>query len=223
MRRRVVVQIPNKHICACLDQTITSCEYHRNHSEQLTTPSLGCFSSVGFIHSFHSYRLEATRVEALPPVDLLFVVKTAHFGINLRCVQDIQVMEFATRRFSGKFVKGLAKCIEEDGGLGNAELRLRRFIKDEGCRLFLPDKGGSYDVFLERPLSNAILKYCAQDVTLLPNLWKAYSARLTPEWSSRVQDECLARIKLSQSETFVSDGRHMANGPWSPAERQVIL
>jgi len=48
-------------------------------------------------------------------------------------------MEFATRRFPGKFVKGLIKYIEEDGGLGNAELRLWRSIKDARCRLFVPD------------------------------------------------------------------------------------
>ena len=41
-------------------------------------------------------------------------------------------MEFASRRFPGKFLKGLAKCIEGDGGLGITDLRSWQSAKDTG-------------------------------------------------------------------------------------------
>lgn len=41
----------------------------------------------------------------------------SHFQINLRGVIDLQLLEYASRPRRGKFVKGLAKCISEDGGM----------------------------------------------------------------------------------------------------------
>lgn len=79
----------------------------------------------------------------------ILMPSSPHFQINLRCVQDVQVLEFATRRGPGRFVKGLTKCIKEE--LGYAKLQSWRSAKDAGCKLFLSDRGGSYDVFLGRP------------------------------------------------------------------------
>lgn len=50
--------------------------------------------------------------------------------IDLSCVEDIQVMEFATRRVPGKFVKGLGKCIEEDRRLDRTSMIRWKVIKE---------------------------------------------------------------------------------------------
>lgn len=38
----------------------------------------------------------------------------AHFGIRLGGIQDLQLMELATRSFARRVVKSLASCIEQD-------------------------------------------------------------------------------------------------------------
>jgi exonuclease 3'-5' domain-containing protein 1 len=38
----------------------------------------------------------------------------AHFGVNVAGIIDLQVIEYATRNPRGKYVNGLAKCIEKD-------------------------------------------------------------------------------------------------------------
>ena len=40
-------------------------------------------------------------------------------------------------------------------------------IKEEGLKLFAPEKGGSYAVWKERPLPEALIKYATSDVSLL--------------------------------------------------------
>ena len=135
------------------------------------------------------------------------------FGIKLQGVIDLQLLEFATRRVRGRFLKGLAKCISEDARLGWREHSEWEQVKQTGQRLFAPEKGGSYEVFLERPLSDSLLRYCAQDVSLMPKLLSVYGARLTREQAWKVHAEALERIALSQSPDFNGKGRHMAVGP----------
>jgi exonuclease 3'-5' domain-containing protein 1 len=42
----------------------------------------------------------------------------SHYQISLGGVIDLQLLEFASRSRKGRFIKGLAKCISEDGSLG---------------------------------------------------------------------------------------------------------
>jgi len=85
----------------------------------------------------------------------------------------------------------------------------------EGVRLFIPKQGGSNDVFFQRPLSEAIMEYCVQDITLLPKLPKTYSAKLTPAMTIKVRTERLNRIRTSQGVTYedraspMRVGRHL--------------
>lgn len=135
------------------------------------------------------------------------------FGIKLQGVIDLQLLEFATRRVRGRFLKGLAKCIAEDAPLGWREQSEWEQVKQAGKRLFAPEKGGRYEVFVERPLSSALSKYCAQDVSMMPKLLSTYGARLTVEQAWKVHAEALERISLSRSPDFNGKGRHMAVGP----------
>lgn len=139
----------------------------------------------------------------------------AHFQVRLQGVYDIQLMEFATRcRSSGDYVRGLAKCIEYHCMLDDAEKDMRRGIKEKGRALFVPECGGSYEVFNERPLNRDIWEYCVQDVTMLPILWKYYNSRLRYVWKETVRLESEHRIQESQSEGYCPDGRDKCRGPW---------
>lgn len=137
----------------------------------------------------------------------------SHFNIHLAGIQDLQLMELATRTFARRHVNGLAKCIERDGCLSVTESKDWKESKEKGMRLFAPERGGSYSVFNERPLSNEILRYCIQDVHFLPRLWAYYNCKLTPTWRSRVKEASTRRVTESQSASYVSHGKHKALAP----------
>ncbi|KAK4233677.1 hypothetical protein C8A03DRAFT_47835 [Achaetomium macrosporum] len=138
----------------------------------------------------------------------------SHFGISLAGIQDVQLMELATRDYPRRFVCGLAKCIERgDACLSEEERSAWSAAKAKGRRLFAPECGGSYQVFNERPLSEEIRRYCVQDVSILPRLWASYDAELTEAWERRVREASRERVAASQAPTFIGKGRHMASGP----------
>lgn len=146
----------------------------------------------------------------------------SHFGIRVNGIQDVQLMELATRRFNRRCVNGLGKCIEQDSGMDLSERRRWEELKQQGRRLFAPEQGGSFSVFDDRPLRPDIIEYCAQDVQLLPVLREVYRATLCDAWWKKIQDETQARISLSQSRNYNGKGRHMALGPpswmhWLPS------
>ncbi|KAI4275989.1 MAG: hypothetical protein LQ337_002810 [Flavoplaca oasis] len=116
----------------------------------------------------------------------------AHFGINLAGIQDIQLMELATRNpgLPRKYLNGLTRCIEKDAAM-------------------------AYEVFNARPLGEDIRAYCIQDVKLMPKLWALYNAKLvSPLWKEKVENATRDRVLLSQSALFNGKGPHMALGPW---------
>lgn len=138
----------------------------------------------------------------------------SHYKINLAGVEDIQLMELATRNYSRKYVKGLAKCVEVDLPLTIAERKVWKDAKEQGLGLFAPERGGSYEVFRMRPLPQAIVQYCIQDVQFLPKLWHLYHSKLTNSWTTRVEKATRERISQSQSEHYIGQGRQKALGPW---------
>lgn len=138
-----------------------------------------------------------------------------HFGIELDGIEDVQLMELATRMFSKRFVSGLAKCIEYDGDLTSQERWECTRIKDKGRALFAPEQGGSYEVFNIRPLAEDMRAYCVQDVQYLPHLYANYDRQLIDrKWKRRVELATKDRISQSQSDGYAPNGRHKALGPW---------
>jgi exonuclease 3'-5' domain-containing protein 1 len=138
-----------------------------------------------------------------------------HYGVSLRGVMDLQLLEFATRpgRNRPQFLKGLSKCITESGILSHQEARAWEQVKDEGVRQFAPEKGGTYDVFLRRPLSSTMQNYCAEDVLRLPRLLVCYARQITRHLAGEVAREALARVALSQTPWYDPHGREKARGP----------
>ncbi|KAL2828328.1 ribonuclease H-like domain-containing protein [Aspergillus pseudoustus] len=137
----------------------------------------------------------------------------AHFGIHLAGIQDIQLLELATRSGSKRLINGLARCIEREAGLSWSETREWKDIKDNGKRLFAPERGGSYEVFNARPLSEGIIKYCAQDVRILPRLWSVYNGKLGWRWKEKIEAATLDRINVCFQAGYNGVGRHMAQAP----------
>ena len=138
----------------------------------------------------------------------------SHFNTKLACVQDLQLMELATRTGSRKFVNGLGTCIARDASMTAAKKLEWTNNKRAGLRLWCPDHGGAYDVFNERPLREDIIKYCAQDVIHLPKLWNTYNRKLTTVWRAKVEQATLSRVAWSQSATYNGHGSHKSLGPW---------
>lgn len=93
---------------------------------------------------------------------------SAHFGITLAGVRDMQLQVLASRYGPKRFLNGLAKCIERDSGLNWAEKRAWQITKDAGVKLSAPERGGAREVINERPLPEVLAKYCAQDVCAVP-------------------------------------------------------
>ena len=138
------------------------------------------------------------------------------FGVSLQGAVDIQILEFASRQIWHRYLTGLGKCIAQEKNLLPSVTKEHIEIKENGRKLFAPEKGGSYEVFLERPLRPEIVDYCAQDVLLLPPLLALYARRLAPNRACKVQAIVDERIKLSQSPFFNGKGKHMTLGPKIP-------
>ncbi|OJZ82088.1 hypothetical protein ASPFODRAFT_100125, partial [Aspergillus luchuensis CBS 106.47] len=96
---------------------------------------------------------------------------TLHFNIKLAGVMNLQLMQLATSSFRGKYVSGLnIKCIERDASLTYGEYQMWKASKDRGLKLFDPKRGGTYEVFNSRPLSEEIKEYCVQNFQYLSSL-----------------------------------------------------
>lgn len=157
----------------------------------------------------------------------------AQFGINLAGIIDLQLMEVASRSRSKTHLKGLGNCIMHDLGLGKDEKQCVEAIKAKGILLFAPDKGGSYAVFNQRPMTEEIVEYCVQDVVYLPKLFDKYNGKLGNTvcldatssvlldatgsqdiWAYRVIEASADRVALSQWEGFDNKRMDMKKGPW---------
>ncbi|MCJ1429370.1 hypothetical protein MMC29_007284 [Sticta canariensis] len=138
----------------------------------------------------------------------------SHYQVKLAGVQDLQLMELATRNGPMGLLSRLARCIRNDAGLGLREGMVWTSCKSKGKAMFAPEQGGRYEVFNERPLKEAIIYYCAQDVTLLSKLWSTYNSKLNPFWRAKVAEESQVRIAQSQSAEYNPSGMDKALGPW---------
>lgn len=154
----------------------------------------------------------------------------SHFDVHLGGVIDLQLLEFATRPGYKRpqYVQGLAKCITYSGILSWQEARTWEQVKDVGVRQFAPEKGGTYEVFLRRPLSKAMQRYCAEDVLKMPPLLCFYAARITATTylAHQVAEEALRRVRLSQSPNYNPHGKQKAVGPvmnWQRCARLIHL
>ncbi|KAK0509428.1 hypothetical protein JMJ35_007822 [Cladonia borealis] len=139
----------------------------------------------------------------------------AHFNILLQGVHDIQLLEVATRSWAKDRVVGLKKFIRSAAGLATEVQQDWEATKERGKALFAAEDGGSYEVFNIRPMLQNIVDYCAQDVVYLPCLWNVYSQKISRKWLTRVQEETVKRVLMSQAESYEPHGEHKVLSPWA--------
>ncbi|KAI9756535.1 MAG: hypothetical protein M4579_003794 [Chaenotheca gracillima] len=140
----------------------------------------------------------------------------SHYQINLAGIQDIQLLEIASRGYNRRHIFGLSKCIDKDLPLTSDEKQTWKDVKEVGVKLFAPERGGSFEVFNVRPLSKKIEAYCVQDVQFMPKLWDHYTLRMgkvSPTWVKKVEVATVARVRESQQPGFNGKGQHMALAP----------
>ncbi|RFU33383.1 hypothetical protein B7463_g2948, partial [Scytalidium lignicola] len=139
----------------------------------------------------------------------------AHFNISLNGIIDIQLMELGARVGWKRYLIGLSKCITRYIPLTEAEKTECEKVKEDGKKLFAPERGGSYEVFNARPLKDEMMNYCLQDIVFLPILWETFIVRLRgSRWLNSVETETLKRVQASQSRGYEPHGRNKALGPW---------
>ncbi|KAK7424557.1 hypothetical protein QQZ08_008567 [Neonectria magnoliae] len=145
----------------------------------------------------------------------------ALYGIDLKAVEDVQLMENAARPGRRRFVTGLEKTIQAYAPLTAAQKLAWRAAKERGAALFHPSKDGSYQVFNKRPLDDDIVRYCVNDVQHLPALRDKLWGSLGSEWRRRVVEETEKRVKESQAATYDPQGDSKKFGPWERPTPQV--
>ena len=143
----------------------------------------------------------------------------SHFGIRMKGIIDLQLMENASRHTGAKgkrFLAGLGKCILYDSGLSDAEKKVWETSKDKGKKLFAPEKGGRYETFNGRPLHDDLKIYCEQDVRLLPRLHEIYDAKLrkmSGSWVRKIKNETKRRLEESTAASYEPNGKDKALAP----------
>lgn len=140
-----------------------------------------------------------------------------HHKIALQGVQDVQLMELASRPgtlWQKKYLNGLAICIDREGGLNVVEKAAWKTTKAKITTLMNAKGENETHLFAHRPLSPDAIEYCIGDVCILPRLRTIYRTRLTKDWKAKVKRAVLARVEASQSPEYVPHGDHKRFGPW---------
>lgn len=150
----------------------------------------------------------------------------AHFGMALRGVEDVQLMESATRKTtkSRRLLNSLTKCVENNEfmNLGRKELAGWTLAKKKGEQLFSPEHGGSYSVFNQRPIPKDILSYCVGDVRYLPTLQDRFWARQTNRWQELVLQESKKRVTMSRESDYQPHGPQRAMAQWNKEQNTSL-
>ncbi|KAI2780176.1 ribonuclease H-like domain-containing protein [Daldinia loculata] len=146
----------------------------------------------------------------------------AHFGVALQGVEDVQLMESATRTTtsSRKYLNGLAKCIEKSV-LHGSDLRSWKLVKEKVGQSFKAESGGSYKVFEQRPIPTEIISYCVGDVQYLPQLWRRFRSN-TNRWRDLVNKETKKRVEASQKPEYQPHGPGRTLAPWSEDQNRTL-
>ena len=161
----------------------------QNHVYIIDVPSLGeaTFTVTGTDGQTLRTILEsATLPKIFYDVSFKALMLYRQFGIHLQCVEDVQVMNWASfpalDYFS--FLPALCKCVIRDNHMNPSKKREWYANYIAARNLYSPGHGGSPEVFNERPLNEVISANCAQCLEHLPRFrisYWAYIVRLGRE------------------------------------------
>jgi exonuclease 3'-5' domain-containing protein 1 len=141
------------------------------------------------------------------------------FGVRLQCMHDIQLLEIVARPQiwpgSRRFRCGLEKVIHRHSNMTAAEAADWTATKTLGIRLFAPEKGGSYDVFKQRPLNPLLTPYSINDVICLPQLYDKFTSNLSQHVKRDVESKTEQAILETLSPQYRGNGRDRTFSPWA--------
>lgn len=122
----------------------------------------------------------------------------ALYGIGVRGVREVQLMEVAARprgtTTTRTAVLSLHECAERDLLEKMAPAEDWREVEAAACCLFMPERGGRREVFDRRPLSTRLRRYWVQNMKALPKLFDVYNAKLSGEWRRRICVDTIQRV-----------------------------
>ncbi|KAF2664876.1 hypothetical protein BT63DRAFT_428833 [Microthyrium microscopicum] len=150
-------------------------------------------------------------------------VLSTSFGISLKGVSDLQLMENAWRRTSKsrEFLGGLVECVQ-------STLRHTYFIEfaswmktyKEGNLYLRNEKDNSLCImFNYRPVRDQVKEYCVANIEHLQKLSKNYSTKVLSgeDW---VRDATRKRVVESQDPDFKHPGLQQELAPWSEKQHE---
>jgi exonuclease 3'-5' domain-containing protein 1 len=141
------------------------------------------------------------------------------FGVRLQHIRDIQLLEIVSRPQtwpgSWKFRNGLEKVVRGHSNMTAAEMNSWTATKIAGVKLFAPEKGGTYEVFKQRPLNQALIPYSINDVVCLPHLYEKFTSTLSEQMRRDVESKTEHAILETLSPQFQGKGPHMSFSPWA--------
>jgi exonuclease 3'-5' domain-containing protein 1 len=148
----------------------------------------------------------------------------AHFGVSLQGVEDVQLMDSATRAttVSRRTLNSLAKCIERNTRIDSKEHASWKLAKERGERLFMARHGGTSEIFNQRPIPEEIISYCAGDIRYLPELREKLWKSRAEEWQDFVKQESQNRVKASQKPDYLPQGPDKMSAPWSEDQNKLL-
>lgn len=138
-----------------------------------------------------------------------------HFGVRVSRVVDIQLLDVAHRLLTGlpcRGVSGLGYIVEKTphARLSVADRERLTAIKEESRDLFVPERGGSYEVWKARPLPDLLREYCT-DATLFFSLRESFLegsiAELGDDGDAALAAAAQRRLDFAHSEEFDKSNR----------------
>ena len=131
-------------------------------------------------------------------------------GVTPHNLFDLQVAYCTKRDVESHrrdpFLKGLGNALQ-GLGLGSAQSRQLEQVKNKGLALFAPEKGGSYEVWRQRPLPQDLIDYASLDVAYLHVMFEKW-ARFVP--ANQMRELTEARVKRAVDGRIAAKGKHMA-------------
>lgn len=138
--------------------------------------------------------------------------------VRLKNAICLQLCEAAYRKYKRylrvKYVFGLQKTMEEYVNWILPEQKKAMIkIKQDGKMIFIPEMGGSYEKFKERPLSKELLAYCAVDVYYFDGLRGLLYSKLPIQKRNRVERLSESRLREGEQCNYNPHGRVRAICP----------
>jgi exonuclease 3'-5' domain-containing protein 1 len=108
-------------------------------------------------------------------------------------------------------LKGLGVAIKDCPGIPASERLRLDALKKAGTKLFAPERGGSYDVWRDRPMPPVLIEYCALDVRYLHTMRDAWASYVPHERMMSIVQE---RLDTATGGSAPSTGRHKGKKDW---------